>query len=238
MEKFRMRAITLLLCALFTPLITASDAPDSSDAYIKSAFDIPDSIDAFFDNGGIAARFVNFHDPGFIRIKLENGELIDTTYSEIDFETLFDEEQKDEGSAKRGDMMITYSIADGVMVKDINTGKIFSLNGVIEYHPIDWAMSQCKNRSVSTMSHMSCKGLELDAWDAELNRAYKALGGSKNLKLKKAQLAWIKFRDAQNEYFRSVYSSRQGTIWGLVSMDHVISTTRNQAEQLQSVLEW
>ncbi len=77
--------------------------------------------------------------------------------------------------------------------------------------------------------------LALKAWDAELNRAYRGLGGSKNDKLKQAQLAWIRFRDAQTEYLREEYGKRDGSIWDIRYMHQIVNLTKTQANLLKSL---
>ena len=199
--------------------------------------ELPDSLDDF-TSSGLKGRFMGIHDPGYIRIKLETGAVIDTTYSGIDFDTLYEWEQNANKLGVYRVMTIRYSNAEGVMAEDLQSRRRFSLNGVIETHPISIAVDECERNNSTTMGIQHCKRLELEAWDAELNRAYKNLGGRSNEKLRAVQLAWIKYRDAQIEYLRAAYGKREGTIWRLVYMDHVVDITRKQAEQLNSINGW
>lgn len=123
----------------------------------------------------------------------------------------------------------------GVEVVDLKTNTKFKLDGALKVHPIDIAGDECESRHSSTIGIKNCKKIVLEAWDHELNRAYKALGGSDNSELKAAQLAWIEFRDRQITYLKSEYGARNGTIWGIVYMSHVVSLTKEQAQRLQSV---
>lgn len=196
-----------------------------------------ESID-YYSKKGVPAKFVGIHDPGYVVIELDSGEVIDTTYSGIDFNTLYEWEKSVEKTKVKRDVKIIYTRADGVMVVDLKTNTKFKLDGALKLHPIDIAGDECESQHSSTMGIKNCKRIVLEAWDYELNRAYKALGGSDNSELKTAQLAWIEFRDHQIAYLQSEYGSRKGTIWGVVYMSHVVSLTKEQARRLQSIKEW
>lgn len=199
--------------------------------------DFPETIDRFAQ-AGIPAKFIGIHDPGFVEIELNSGQRIDTTYSGVEWETLYEWEEKVEQLGEKRDVKITYSTSEGVSVVDSETDIVFQLNGVIEPHPIDLAGDECEAQFADTTGSEACKKLVLEAWDAELNRAYSSLGGSANEQLKAAQLAWIKFRDLQIEYLQAEYGNRKGTIWGLVYLSHVVAITKEQAMRLTSISEW
>lgn len=192
----------------------------------------------FYSQKGVPGKFVGIHDPGYVVIELDSGEIIDTTYSGIDFDTLHEWEKSVEKTDVKRDVRITYTRTSGVMVLDLKTKTKFTLDGALKVHPIDIAGDECERQNSSTMGIKNCKNKVLKAWDHELNRAYKSLGGSNNSALKTAQLAWIGFRDHQIDYLRSEYEARNGTIWGIVYMSHVVSLTKEQALRLQSIKEW
>jgi len=219
-----MKRIVLLIMVCITPIALY-------------AADVPNSIDELTGKG-IQAKYMGIHDPGYIVIKLNTGEIIDTTYSGIEFEILSEWEDKARELGVFRVMKVVYSNAEGVMVEDLQSRRRFNLNGVIKPHPIGIAASKCKEEHATTVGIKKCKLLELQAWDAELNRAYNNLGGKNNEKLKATQREWIKYRDAQIEYLSAEYGRRDGTIWGLIYMDHVVTITRNQTELLQAVKEW
>ncbi|NDW15471.1 DUF1311 domain-containing protein [Alteromonas genovensis] len=216
-------------------IITFSLLLVSSSSLFANEF--PSSID-YFTSKGIKGKFIEIHDPGYIVIKLDTGDVIDTTYSDIDFDKLYEWEKNDQRTNSSREMSVIYNNTDGILVEDLKTGIKFKLNGVLTTHPIDLAADECEGTFSDTVGIKQCRQLVLEAWDAELNRAYKNLGGSKNTKLKSSQLAWIKFRDAQLEYLRSEYGSRSGTIWGIVYMGHVINLTKEQAKRLKLIKEW
>jgi hypothetical protein len=112
--------------------------------------------------------------------------------NEIEWDTLYEWEKQNKIAGNARPLSIFYSKTDGVKVRDLNTGKTFRLTGVMNPHPIDIIGDECERTYGSTIGIKQCMGFELEAWDAELNRAYKALGGNKNTKLKESQLAWMK----------------------------------------------
>lgn len=193
-----------------------------------------ESID-HYSKKGVPAKFVEIYDPGYVVVELNSGEVIDTTYSGIDFDTLYEWEKTVEKTKVKRDVKVIYTRANGVEVVDLKTNTKFKLDGALKVHPIDIAGDECESRHSSTIGIKNCKKIVLEAWDHELNRAYKALGGSDNSELKAAQLAWIEFRDRQIAYLKSEYGARNGTIWGIVYMSHVVSLTKEQAQRLQSV---
>lgn len=198
---------------------------------------VPDSIN-YYSEKGVEVTFVDLHDPGDIVLKLKDGETIRTTYSGVDFETLWAWEKEQNRTGKMRKLDLIYTNESGVQVYDKKSGITFTLSGTMDKHPIDRALKQCRKEHATTIGISDCKQLALIAWDSELKRAYKNLGGDENAELEKAMVAWIKFRNAQIKYLRDEYGKRNGTIWGLVYMDHVIDITKNQAKVLKCVSEW
>jgi uncharacterized protein YecT (DUF1311 family) len=130
---------------------------------------------------------------------------------------------------------LKYTNRDGVQLYVPKLKKHFKIIGTIEEHPIDLALQECASEFYSTIGMVECSTLALDAWDAELNRAYKALGGSKNTTLKKAQLAWIKYRDAQKAAFIEEYADSEGTIWRIFIASDILDLTKAQANILKEM---
>ena len=209
-----------------------------SAAIFFSAFciagELPKSID-FFTQKGIPGKFLKGYDPGYVVIKLDSGGMIDTKYSGIDFETIYMWEKDVEKTGTPRDVMITYSLNRGVVAKDIETGMTFELDGTLVNHPIDVAQSECQIQYSSTSGMKHCSQLVLKAWEVELQKAYEALGGKENPALTHSQEAWLEFRDKQLTYLKSQYSSRRGTIWGVVYMNHVVAMAKDRAKFLQSI---
>jgi uncharacterized protein YecT (DUF1311 family) len=105
---------------------------------------------------------------------------------------------------------------------------------VLDKHPIDYALQNCYSIHRSQAGSTACLAGAEAAWDAELNRVYLVLGGSSNKTLRTAQLAWIKFRDAQFEWFKSAFYKKSGSKWASAVASRRLQVVRQQVEHLQS----
>nr|AIA13622.1 Protein of unknown function (DUF1311) [uncultured bacterium] len=96
----------------------------------------------------------------------------------------------------------------------------------------------CENAQ-TTVEMRDCAGKEYEAADAELNKAYQQLmsklddEGHKTA-LKEAQLAWIKYRDANCDF--ESYLNRGGTIYPIVNAGCRTGMTINRTKELQEML--
>lgn len=170
-------------------------------------------------------------DPGcYVEIKIDNN-VISTTTSGIDWRKLYALEDE-----KNNYVTLNYSRENGVFVIHSSTQTVFNLNGKIETHPIDYALRNCYSTpwGQTTAGMVGCLDGAESAWDAELNRIYNSLGGSKNERLKSAQLEWISFRNAQFNWFNSFLSSKQGSKWRYGVGERRVLVIRQQVEHLQS----
>jgi len=170
-------------------------------------------------------------EPGcYVEIDID-GHVISTTTSGIGWERLYELEDEKDTS-----VTLNYSQEKGVYMIHSSTNTSFNLNGKMEQHPIDYALRNCNSTpgGQTTMGMVSClKGAE-EAWDLELNRIYKQLGGSNNKFLKSAQKAWISFRDAEFNWFNSYFASKQGSKWSYGVGQRRVLVIRQQVEHLQS----
>jgi len=90
--------------------------------------------------------------------------------------------------------------------------------------PIDVQVDKMMDQNPSTqgMTEAADKGTQL--WDAEMNKAYNALmkklPESERASLKKSQLAWLAYRDANTELVGNIYhhDHAQGTMY--IPMEH------------------
>lgn len=201
------------------------------------AIEIPQSIDYYYEKGveieSIILPDSEYNDPGYIRLKLSSGEEVNAEYSGIEYKTLY--ELKQDKEKKKSRWILKYTLKDGAIVFDKESKEYFKLTGEINKYLINNATSLCIDEFGSTSGMVRCMGFALHAWDAELNRVYKALGGNKNASLKKAQMAWLKYRDAQTEAFIKEYGSRSGTIWRLTAQSLINEITENQVHILESM---
>ena len=133
-------------------------------------------------------------------------------------------------------MTLYYNSKEGPFLIDNLSGLKIRMVGAFEKHPIDIAAGHCFDApgGGTTAGMYYCHVQVLYAWDIELNRVYKDLGGSENPELKAAQLAWIKYRDAQFKWIETEFGSRDGSKWINGVMTRKIELIRNQVERLQS----
>ena len=93
----------------------------------------------------------------------------------------------------------------------------------------------------STAAIVGCLQGRTKFWDGRLNQALKALNGSLTIRdqkprlapLKAAQLAWLKYRDANCAF----YASEDGTIAQVEAANCVLEMTQNRAIELQGQTE-
>lgn len=213
----------ILLCTLFcTGLISTAGEKNALEEFTKA----------------VPVEFIETYDPGYIRLKYKGGDEINAIYIGVDYQLLWKWQEEVEKTKKNRPMTLRYTLKDGVVVTDNNTGKSFQLPGVIDNHPIDYAIDAYQGKDGSTLGMMVSYSEGEKAWDAELNRIYQALGGSMNVTLREAQRAWIKYRDAQIKLIHQQYAKREGTIWGVVYASRVMTITKDQAVRLQSLRNW
>lgn len=175
------------------------------------------------------AKMTGSYDPSYVVIKLKDGTEIESKSDGVSFDTLYDWKYP-------RNVIFSYNVKDGIMIQDIKTKKIFALSGKIKNHPIDMAEKNCIKNNPTTMGIVFCKTDRYTAWDAELNRIYKRLGGSKNKELKSAQLQWIKYKKEAHKLISKEYN-KGGTIWQLFAADRLTSITKEQTLFLQSIYE-
>ena len=83
-----------------------------------------------------------------------------------------------------------------------------------------------------------CAALARDKADAELNKVYRELmkdtGATERAKLRAAQLAWLKFRDAHCDY--ASVGNKGGSIYPMVVSFCLAGVTSARVKQLQDIL--
>jgi uncharacterized protein YecT (DUF1311 family) len=102
------------------------------------------------------------------------------------------------------------------------------------------AYKACMKTAASTLAMRECNGGELGRRDAELNEAYRQLIGlmdtpKRTAALRKAQRAWIGFRDAECPAEASSHVG--GTVWPLAVGSCHIRMTYERTLQLRDLLK-
>jgi uncharacterized protein YecT (DUF1311 family) len=105
-------------------------------------------------------------------------------------------------------------------------------------HPLDQAFEACVATDGSTAGMHACNEAFRPKWDAELNRYYALLGGDKNAALRRTQVAWIAFRDAEFAWIEAHYGqiytlSGGGTMWGLLANSSKTDVIRSRVLTLR-----
>lgn len=106
-------------------------------------------------------------------------------------------------------------------------------------HPIDAQLEREMNTSGGVTEHMrSAQGRAYEHWDRELNIEYKELMGHLSAEekdsLRKAQKAWLVFRDAETEFFWSESISGGGTLQPIIVSDYSLELVKTRVCQLSN----
>ncbi len=106
-----------------------------------------------------------------------------------------------------------------------------------EETPLSKEFTSCLAKATATVEMLDCMAAENTQQDARLNTVYKKLmeklPKERKEKLKEAQRAWLKFRDAQTNYL----ASAEGTAASLTSADWLLQSTIARTKQLEDQLE-
>ncbi|HKM38391.1 MAG TPA: lysozyme inhibitor LprI family protein [Thiopseudomonas sp.] len=106
-------------------------------------------------------------------------------------------------------------------------------------HPIDAQFEREMAASGGITEHMrNAQGRAYEQWDRELNIAYKELmshlSADEKDSLRKAQKAWLVFRDAETEFFWSESISGGGTLQPIIVSDYSLELLKTRVCQLSN----
>lgn len=203
-------------------------------AFSNANSELPSSIDSIFQKNSIQGTYIGTSTFGHIELKLLNGEEVST----FPIDGITDLTPFSSGDS----IKIMYSLKSGIKIiakKDEAISTLVSGYGFEENHPITWAISKCISTNSSKNGYFRCNHIGYEAWDVELNRAYKLLGGKNNKLLKQSQLDWIKYRDSSISFLESHYLEEEsGWSNSLTYEGHVLRITRRQALFLLEIYGW
>lgn len=173
-------------------------------------------------------KYSENHDPSMVW--LADGRKLEVIYGSIPWEEV--------QTWSKGRMLILgYRIGVGTVLYDVETKKELPVVSGMDKHPLDLLLERCLEENWTTRGMIECYGNANNSWDLELNAHYKRLMATLNSEqkasLRKSQIAWIKFKDAQLESIGAIYD-RDGTMWGIVRSQQAMSVTRDQALRLNS----
>lgn len=105
--------------------------------------------------------------------------------------------------------------------------------------PIDAQQEACAENGVSTAEILACLSASYEKWDARLNKVYKELLGQLGPEgadsRRKAQRAWLSYRDADFNFLREYYRE-MGSLGRLSQSAAAVSLVRARALTLQNRL--
>lgn len=179
------------------------------------------SIEKYFKEYEVAIKDVV--NPDEIIFTKKNGEEIRTSYLELK-------------KSKATILKVNYSLKNGVILTDSFGTLRYKLIGKMKQHPIDDAEETCLNdiNNSSTLDISHCKSITLDAWNVELIRTLNELNIANNQKLKQTYDSLMVYQNNMKDYLKEKYLSRDGTIWGIIYLGHLINLTKSHVNFLKS----
>lgn len=110
-----------------------------------------------------------------------------------------------------------------------------------EKHEIDIFVDKAMDKDPSTAGMIKAMDEGEKLWDAELNKYYKLLSENMDKEskaaLKKAQLAWIAFRDAEFALIADVYSKQEGTMYRVIAASLRMEVVKKRALDLKNLYQ-
>jgi uncharacterized protein YecT (DUF1311 family) len=108
-------------------------------------------------------------------------------------------------------------------------------------HEIDLFVDKAMDKDPSTAGMIKAMDEGEKLWDAELNKYYKLLSEKMDKEskaaLKKAQLAWITFRDAEFAMIADIYSKQEGTMYRVIAVSSHMEVVKRRALDLKNLYQ-
>ena len=108
-------------------------------------------------------------------------------------------------------------------------------------HEIDTLVDKAMDKDPSTAGMIKAMDDGEKLWDAELNKYYKLLSEKLDKEskaaLKKAQLAWITFRDAEFAMIADIYSKQEGTMYRVIAVSLRMEVVKRRALDLKNLYQ-
>ena len=107
--------------------------------------------------------------------------------------------------------------------------------------PIEAELDACMEKHPSTAGMRSCLNSAKAGWDAELNGYYKRLmkrlPAEDKKRLREAQRAWMKYRDAEFKVISAIIAATDGTMWQLTATEMGHDFVKERANALKGYHE-
>ncbi len=105
-----------------------------------------------------------------------------------------------------------------------------------EKHPIDKFLEDCLDKNLTNAGMANCTYEARVLWDKEMNKYYdllmKIFNKDEQMKLREAQRAWLKFRDAEFANIKEIYEG-QGTMFIVIQAADRLEIVKQRAEALR-----
>ena len=111
----------------------------------------------------------------------------------------------------------------------------------VKKDPIDIEVDKMMDKDPSTAGMLKATTRGTELWDAAMNKAYielmKKLPEAERASLKKSQVAWLGYRDANSQLVSAVYGHAQGTMYGPMSANEVLELVKERTLLLRGYLD-
>lgn len=128
----------------------------------------------------------------------------------------------------------------GMMVFLFSSGRLWASGGDGDKDPIDLQRETCIEQNPTTVGMVECTVKAMEAWEQELNRVYqellKRLPPEDQDALRKAQQAWLAWRDAEFRLIEQVYDRQAGTMFVSLMAAEKMKIVRTRVAQLRTLL--
>jgi uncharacterized protein YecT (DUF1311 family) len=138
-------------------------------------------------------------------------------------------------------LLLSVSLAFSAVVPPVLNSSALAAESENEKHEIDIFVDKAMDKDPSTAGMIKAMDEGEKLWDAELNKYYKLLTEKMDKEskaaLKKAQLAWIAFRDAEFAMIADVYSKQEGTMYRVIAVSAHMEVVKRRALDLKNLYQ-
>jgi len=128
-----------------------------------------------------------------------------------------------------------------VLLSAVLNCSLIRADDVAKKDPIDLEIDKMMDKDPSTQGVIVATDKGTQLWDAEMNKAYndlmKKLPEKERAALKKSQVAWLAYRDANTGLVTTVYGHAQGTMYLPMAHDEALERVKARTLQLRNYLD-
>jgi uncharacterized protein YecT (DUF1311 family) len=128
-----------------------------------------------------------------------------------------------------------------ILLGVMGSGDFLRANDPENKDPIDVIVDKMIDKDPSTAGMVQATDKGTEMWDAEMNKAYNSLmqklPEAERETLKKSQLAWLAYRDANIKLVAAVYGHAQGTMYIPMAADESLELVKARTLLLRKYLD-